>query len=131
MDDLHLKQISRAFVITGNELQRAAEALGATAAAFAACEAAKAMGVDLGCKWKDGERDALDALRRVMNEAGGDIDKERLQELAEFVEDPEDIPPPRKIPRPPKRIGSVNKTNFAASRPPRRARSSCRIIKNR
>ena len=114
----------------GNELQRAAESLGAVAEAFVACEAAKAMGVDLGCIRKDSERDALDALRRVMNEMGGDIDKEMLQELAEMVED---MPPiiHKKMPRPPKSLASANKANYAANRPPRRARSNCRIIKNR
>lgn len=33
------------------------------------------------------------------------------------------------IPRPPKRLGPVNKANYQANRPTRRARSSCRIIK--
>lgn len=48
-----------------------------------------------------------------------------MDELAAFAEDPAHLKPPRKVPRPPKRLGPVNKANHTASRPPRRARSSC------
>ena len=47
--------------------------------------------------------------------------------LDELAEDPADLEAPKKILRPPRRLGPVNKTNHAASRPPRRARSSCYI----
>lgn len=68
-------------------------------------------------------------LIRALNEFGGNI-SERMQELAEMAED---LPPitKKKIPRPPKSIGPVNKANYTANRPPRNARSSCRIIKRR
>lgn len=50
-----------------------------------------------------------------------------LDELAAFAEDPADLELPRKTPRPPKRLGPVNKANHTTNKPPRRARSSCYI----
>lgn len=50
-----------------------------------------------------------------------------MYDLADMVEEPADIEIPRKIPRPPKRLTPVNKANYAANRPPKRARSSCYI----
>lgn len=47
--------------------------------------------------------------------------------MEEFAEDRAYLEAPRKVPRPPKRLGPVNKANYTASRPPRRARSSCYI----
>lgn len=52
-------------------------------------------------------------------------DIRRQYMLDELAEDPADLEAPKKILRPPRRLGPVNKTNHAASRPPRRARSSC------
>lgn len=55
-----------------------------------------------------------------------DIQKQcLLDELAAFAEDPAYLATPRKVPRPPKRLGPVNKANHTASRPHKRARSSC------
>lgn len=48
----------------------------------------------------------------------------QITELAELIDDIPLLPPP-KILRPPKYLGPVNKANHTASRPPRRARSSC------
>lgn len=128
MDDRLTERLASACVIIGEGLQSAAEALRSVAAAFETAQVAKALDVDLGRVWKDGERDAMEALRRAMNEMGGDIDKEMLQELAEMAED---MPPiiHKKMPRPPKYLGPVNKTNYTANRPPRQARSSCRSAK--
>ena len=129
MDDMQMEKLKSVCLIIVGSVQSAVEALRAAAAAFEAACVAKAMDVDLGQVWKDGEQDALEALRRAMNEVGGSIDTELLQEMAELAED---MPPiiHKKIPRPPKYLGPINKANYAANRPPRRARSSCRIIKH-
>ena len=50
-----------------------------------------------------------------------------LDELAALAVDPVDIAPTRKLPRPPKSMAPVNKANYTANRPARRARSSCYI----
>lgn len=54
---------------------------------------------------------------------------ERIRSIAEEADEEMPLLPERKIQRPPKHLGPVNKTNYRANRPPRRARSSCRIIK--
>ncbi len=56
-------------------------------------------------------------------EAMREIEKQALME--ELAIEPADLEAPRKVPRPPKRLGPVNKANHTASRPPKRARSSC------
>ena len=98
-------------------------------AAFASI-AEKSLRFGCGPALEDSERDPLAELIRALNAIGGDIDKEKLQELAEFVED---MPPiiQKKIPHPPKYIGPINKANYTANKPPRRARSNCRIFKHR
>lgn len=123
-----MERLKDACIIIDESLQGVAEALRSIAAAFETAQIAKAMDVDLGSIWKDGEQDAMNALMRKMNEIGGGIDTEMLQELAEMVED---MPPivHKKMPRPPKYIGPVNKANYTANRPPRRARSNCRVVK--
>lgn len=128
MTDSQMERLKDACIIIGESLQGAAEALRSIAAAFEAERVAKAMDVDLGRIWKDVEQDAMDALMRKMNEIGGGIDTELLQEIAEFAED---MPPiiRKKIPRPPKRLGPINKANYSANRPARRARSNCRTMK--
>ena len=128
MDDRLTELLARPCVIICESLQGAAEALRSVAVAVETALTARAFGVDLVCIWKDGEWDAMDALRRAMNETGGGIDTETLQEFAEMAED---MPPiiTKKMPRPPKSLGPVNKANYAANRPPRVARSSCRTIK--
>ena len=45
--------------------------------------------------------------------------------LAYYGTDPAEIIVVKKTPRPPKRTGPVNKANYSANRPARRARSSC------
>jgi hypothetical protein len=68
------------------------------------------------------EDEYCDPFARLL-EAMREIEKQVLME--ELAVDPADLELPRKTPRPPKRLGPVNKANFTASRPPRRARSSC------
>lgn len=79
---------------------------------------------------EDKMQDPYEAMMRALKEIGGNIDSEIMQELAKTAED---LPPitQKKIPRPPKSIGPVNKANYTANRPLRNARSSCRIIKRR
>ena len=79
---------------------------------------------------EDKMQDPYEAMMRALKEIGGNIDSEAMQELAKMVED---LPPitKKKIPRPPKSIGPVNKANYTANRPPRNARSNCRIIRRR
>lgn len=129
MSDLKIEELKRACVVIGEGLQRVAEEFRALADAYEIASAAEALGVNLSRVWKECERDAIEALARVMNESGGDIAMEALQELAEMVED---MPPiiHKKILRPPKRLGPVNKANYAANRPLRMARSNCRNIKH-
>ena len=70
---------------------------------------------------EDEKVDPMAELLRAMRE----IQEQLLME--ELAVDPADLEVPRKMPRPPKRLGPVNKANYTASRPPRRARSSCYI----
>lgn len=129
MTDSQWERLKDACVIMGECLQGAVEAFRSIAAAFEAEQVAKALNVDLGSVWKDVEQDQMEALRRAMNEIGGDIDKEMLQKMSELVED---MPPiiHKKIPRPPKCLGPVNRTNYTANRPARVARSCCRKVKH-
>ena len=125
MDDLHLERIKGACVIIGESmiasLQSARASIDALAASFLDTPPDPVL--------EEKERDPFDALMQALNEVGGDIDKEMLQKLAEMAEMAEDMPPiiHKKMPRPPKWLCPVNKANYAANRPPRRARSSCRI----
>lgn len=130
MDDLHLEQISRACVIMGNGLQGAVDALRSVAVAFEAEQVAKAMGVALGSVCECVDRNPFEDIIRAMNEIGS---VETMEQLTALLEQAEDMPPiiHKKIPRPPKSLEPINKAKYAANRPPRRARSSCRIIKHR
>lgn len=66
----------------------------------------------------------LEAEQRALMEAF-----ERIRSIVEEADEEMPLLPERKIQRPPKRLGPVNKPNYRANRPPRRARSSCRVIK--
>jgi hypothetical protein len=68
------------------------------------------------------EDEKCDPFATLM-EAMSEIDKQLLMD--ELAEGPADLETPRKILRPPKRTGPVNKANHTMRRPPRRARSSC------
>lgn len=57
---------------------------------------------------------------------------EKLKEsgnLVDLADDLDEFAPAPKLPRPPKRIDPVNRPNYTANRPQRRARSSCRIYR--
>ena len=114
-----LEETARACVIISGYFWSVAEAIEYLADAAAAF-GAKAIGTETAVLWED-KSDPIEALRRAIEE------KEKISELAYMAEEPADIEPPRKTPRPPKRLGPVNKVNYAENRPPRRARSSCYI----
>ena len=126
MDDLQSEKLKKACVIIVEGLGKAAEsakkAISSLAESFA--------GIDLEITFlcEEFPRDPFEDLTRAMEEISGSIDSELMQEFAELAAE---MPPiiHKKIPRPPKCTGPVNKMNFSANRPPRRARSSCRIVK--
>lgn len=120
MSDLQIEELKRACVAICEAIDRATEMIrvvidGMVAAAMEVAEAHKQ---------EDDYRNLLEDLNRVID------NMDATDWLAQIANDPVDIPPPKKIPRPPKRLGPVNKANYAANRPPRRARSNCRIIKH-
>lgn len=122
MDYLQIEKLKSAVVIMGEGFARAAEDFRAAAAAFEA----NSIGIDTGNIWDDEKLEPYaELLRRIGEFASADLSTD----MADLADAAEDIPPPKKIPRPAKYIGPVNKANYAANRPPRRARSSCRIIK--
>lgn len=123
MDEQSMEKLGIVCIIVGDEFTRLSDAL----KAFNDALVAKAVGVEPEAeKWVDDKCDPIEELRRLL----GDMDKENaMAEFAELAEEPADIPPPRKIPRPPKHTGPVNRSNYTANRPPRVARSSCRTIK--
>ena len=69
---------------------------------------------------------AVAELLRALDEVAAMDFQAAIEELQRQVEDAPTLPP-HKIPKPPKRLGPVNKANYAANRPPKRARSSCYI----
>lgn len=115
-------------VIAGESFARVAEAFKAAAVAFEAAEVAKALGVDLSRIWEDEKhREYAELLRRI-----GELGTTgNFEDLAALAVEPEDIPLPKKTPRPAKYIGPVNKANYTENRPTRRARSSCRVMNRR
>lgn len=124
MDDLQIERLKSAIVVMGEGLQRAAEALADAATVFAREAAAKALGADLDQQWDEKQDDYYAELARRFDEMRAAADPEF------YVVEAEPLPPPKKIPRPAKYIGPVNKANYTANRPPRKARSSCRVIKH-
>ena len=123
MEQQAIKETGCVCLIIGDEFTRLADAL----KAFNDALVAKDVGVEPEAeKWVEVKCNPIEELRRLL----GDMDKENaMVEFADLAEEPADIPPPRKIPRPPKHTGPVNRSNYTANRPPRVARSSCRTIK--
>ena len=120
MDDLQIEELKRACVVIGEAIDRAVEMIrvsidGMVEAAARVYEANKQ---------EEDISDLLENLQRAFDEF------EATELLSQIAIEPVDIPPPKKIPRPPKRLCPVNKVNYAANRPPRRARSNCRSIKH-
>lgn len=121
MTDSQWEILKKACVIMCEGLKRAMEAFVAAAAAFETSACADALGVDLGRVWEDKWSEGYEELRRRIEEIVG---------TAALADDKEDILPPKKIPRPPRRTGPINKANYTANRPARKARSCCRKIKH-
>lgn len=120
MDDPKIEAIARSVVIVGEAAAQATRRLREDLVAFEEAALREAIAEIE----EDEKLDPFAALLQAMEEI-----RERclLDELATFAEDPASLETPRKVPRPPKRLGPVNKANFTASRPPKRARSSCYI----
>jgi hypothetical protein len=126
---MNTDELNRAMVIICDSLQRTAKAAARAARALAtataeaiSCAAAQEKEMELYRELQAGAetRDPFAELLQAMEQS--------LQaELADLAELAEDAPPlPQTITlRPPKYLGPVNKANHTASRPPRRARSSC------
>lgn len=119
MNDEQWEELCHACVTVGEHLAKAAEA------------AARAMIIAQGCisdiladvcdsyYEADPRAELLEAIERI----------KALDELVDYADDLDDIIPTKKLPRPPKRIGPVNRANYTANRPQRRARSNCRIYR--
>lgn len=115
-----LEKIGRVCLIVGDEFTRLSDALKAVSDAMEA----KAAGIEPGTETRgDDKHNPIADLQKRLEEMYALY---AMGEFADLAEEPADIPPPRKIPRPPKRTGPVNKANYTANRPPRVARSSCR-----
>lgn len=115
---MNLKELSGAVVIIGANLQQVAKAAAYVARAIAAATietASYCAGLEMD--------ELLPAIDATVAQEHMDI-MATMAELAELVEGMPPQPPP-KPPRPPKYLGPVNKANYNASRPPRRARSNC------
>lgn len=126
MTDSQMERLKDACVIICEGLKREIEAFAAAAAAFETAACADALGVDLGRVWEDKGSEEYEELLRRIKEIGGAT---TLDDLSLLSDASEDILPPKKIPRPPRRTGPINKANYTANRPARKARSCCRKIK--
>lgn len=118
MYDRQMENLARVCLIIGDEFTKIADAI----KGISAIAAAKSIGFGTGSQYEE-KISTLADLQQEFCEAVA------MYELIELAQEPEDIPPPKKIPRPAKYLGPVNKANYTANRPPRRARSSCYIMK--
>lgn len=117
INEAQWEELHRACVIIGECMARAAEEF-TKAMTLVAANVSEAMDSVM----DHYEVDSIDELRQM-------LEKSKEQLMAELAEDPADIIPVKKLPRPPKKIMPANKANYTANRPQRRARSSCYIIK--
>lgn len=124
MDGKQMEWISTACIIVGDEFTRLSYAV----KAFNDALVADAAGVEPEAeKWVEDKCNPVAALRRLHEEMYA---KHAMGEFAEMAEDPVAILPlPKKLPRPPKCTGPVNKANYTANRPQRMARSNCKNMK--
>ena len=130
---MNQEELSRTVIIIGTNLQQVTKA----AAAVARVIAAITIDAATSCAAREKERelyrqllaetDARDPLAELLQAADGMATQDLLAAMEELAELALDMPLyfRQKTPRPPKCLGPVNKANHTASRPPRRARSSC------
>lgn len=118
MNDEQWEELQRACVIVGESMAKAAAA--AVEAMVIVAANISDIVADVCDHYEDDPREEL--LKAI----------ERIKELADqdnLADDLDDFIPAKKLPRPPKRLGPVNKANYSHNRPQRRARSSCRTIR--
>ena len=128
-----LEKLSGIVVIIGDGAQQIAKAVAAVARVIAAITIDAATSCAVREKERElyrqlqAEIDARDPLAELLQAADGMATQDLLAAMEELAELALDMPPyfRQKTPRPPKCLGPVNKANHTASRPPRRARSSC------
>lgn len=113
MDEPKIETIARNLVIVAESMAIATRRLRENLEAFEETKLREAIA-------QIEEYEILDPFARLL-EAMSEIRKQVL--LEEFAVELEDIEAPKKTPRPPKRIGPVNKANYTANRPRRVARS--------
>lgn len=130
---MNLEELNRALVIIGDSFQQVAKAAASAARAIAAATmeaisytSAQEKEMELYRELQAGA-DIQDPFAELQQAAEKVAAQDFLDALAELAELALDMPPylHQKPPRPPKYLGPVNKANHTASRPPRRARSSC------
>lgn len=118
MDELSnaLQQVARAAKSVGIAITAAAAGVGAGRAAHE-----KVMELYRALQAEAVNRDPIAELLQAMEFM------EAQAQMMELAEQAADMPriSTKKTPRPPKCLGPINKANHTASRPPRRARSSC------
>ena len=127
MDDLQREKLKDVCVVICEGFGKAAESMKAAVSALA--ESIAGLDLEITCILEESPRDPFEDLMLALKAMSGDIDKEKLQEFAELAQDMPPLLPSKKIHRPPKCLGQVNRANYTANKPPRRARSNCRIIK--
>lgn len=125
-DEQPLKNMGVVLIIVGDEFTRLTDALKAVNDALVA-EAV--VGAKRAAETMADICDPIADLRKRIEEMHKTYAMGEFEDLAELAEEPADIPPPRKLPRPPKKTKPVNKANYTANRPPRVARSRCRTIR--
>lgn len=117
MNEEQMEALGRACMIIGESLSRAFDEIAAAIALFA--DNITDIVDDVMVYY---EVDSVDEFQRAI---------ERIKEsanLADYAEEIADIDR-EEIPRPPKKIGPVNKVNYTYNRPQRRARSNCHSVR--
>lgn len=115
MDKPKIEAIARNLVIVAESAAIATRRLREALAAYEEAILREAIG-------RIEEDEKCDPFAELL-QAMAEIDRQCLME--ELAADPAELEMPLKLPRPPKRTGPTNKTNYTTNRPPRHARSSC------
>ena len=116
MNEEQWEELTRACVIVGEHMAKAAEAA-ARVCAMVAANLSDMMEDVCDHYEVDSMAELLQAIERIKASA----------DMGDLADDLDEIIPVKKLPRPPKRIGPVNKVNYTHNRPQRLARSCCRI----